>query len=330
MANNSNKNLDFLQSEEWRKFQEAAGHRTFFVENEGFSASIIEHKLPIVGNYFYIPRGPIINCHSELDSESKNKLDFGSEAGMTNLINLAKKENAGWIRFDPVNEEILDLIKKNINHEIQKAPHDMQPKEIFVIDIAKTEKELLAEMKPKTRYNINLARKKSIKVFQTKEKKYVEEFLRLVRVTENRKGIKFHPANYYQKMLEAIPENILKLYVAEYNGKIIAANLIVFYNGTTIYLHGATDDKYRNVMAPYLLQWQAVLDAKNAKYNFYDFGGVKIQESGNNSWQGITKFKLGFSSNTQPIEFPGSYDIIINPSKYYLYKIIQRIKKCTS
>lgn len=313
--------MDFLQSKEWREFQESVGRRTFFVEDEDsassagkFSASIIEHKLPLVGKYFYIPKGPII------------KLDSSISLGMTKVIAIAKENNAGWIRVDSENDEVLKLIKKNTEYKISKAPHDMQPKEIFVIDITKTEEELLTEMKPKTRYNVNLAKKKGVKVFQTKEKKYVEEFLRLVKAIESRKGIKFHPAEYYKKMLEVVPENMLGLYVAEYNGKVIAANLVVFYGNTTVYLHGATDDEYRNVMAPYLLQWKAIEDAKLMGYKWYDFGGVKIQDT--NSWAGITKFKLGFSPSTQPIEFPGSYDIIINPFRYWLYRIIQKIKIC--
>jgi lipid II:glycine glycyltransferase (peptidoglycan interpeptide bridge formation enzyme) len=361
MENNLNNNSNFLQSEEWRKFQESVGRQTFCIsiphpnpipKGEGdfeFQASIIEHKLSLVGKYFYCPRGPITEAQSP-----KPK----AQSFLKDLLDLAKKEKAGWIRIDPENDEALNLIKKNTEYKIVKASHDMQPREIFVIDITKTEGELLAEMKPKTRYNINLSLKRGVSVkaisnFQfpisnplrqssneasqtlntnDQNQKYISEFIRLVNLTENRKGIKFHSADYYQKMLEVIPENMLKLYVAEYNGKVIAANLIVFYGNTAIYLHGATDDEYRNVMAPYMLQWQAILDAKKAGYMFYDFGGISTNyESGTNvritnSWAGITKFKLGFSPNTQPVEFPGSYDIIINPFRYGLYRSIQKIK----
>ena len=108
----------FLQSLEWRRFQEAEGHRAFNItspqpspykgEREfGFWANVVEHQLPIVGKYFYVPRGPIIpNPKSEI-------LKFLNE-----IINLAKKENAGWIRIEPASEEILELIKKNIKYKI--------------------------------------------------------------------------------------------------------------------------------------------------------------------------------------------------------------------
>jgi lipid II:glycine glycyltransferase (peptidoglycan interpeptide bridge formation enzyme) len=298
-----NEKIDFLQSEEWRKFQENTGKRTFHVESNGFWVNIIEHTLPVIGRYFYIPRGSISQ----------------------EIVDLAKKEKAGWIRFEPKSVENLNIRPRRTRLKIWKAPYDMQPKEIFVIDIAKSEEELLNEMKQKTRYNLKLAEKKGVKIFITNEEKYINEFLRLVSATAQRKGIKFHPENYYRKMIEIIPENILKLYCAEYNGKIVAANLVVFYGKIAIYLHGATDDEYRNVMAPYLLQWQAILDAKKAGCEKYDFGGIKITEN-NNSWSGITKFKLGFSQAAKPVEFLGSYDIIINPFRYGLYRLIQKIK----
>ena len=339
MENNA-KNTEFLQSEEWREFHAKAGSRVFCVENEGFSASIIEHQLPIVGRYFYVPRGQNVKT-----SKCQNVKFFFSD-----LINLAKKEESGWIRIDLENENSLNLIKKNIDCKIVKAPHDMQPREIFVIDINKNSEELLGEMSQKTRYNIRLAEKRGVKVFaiinnqdaKSKQisnsndqisKKYIDKFIDLVNLTAKRKGISFHAEDYYRKMFENLPENMLKLYVAEYNGKVIAANMVVFYGDTATYLHGATDDKYRNVMAPYLLQWQAISDAKKVGYKKYDFGGVKTsnvktsKQQTSNNWQGITRFKLGFSPNTRPVEFLGSYDIIVNPRVYLLYQVLQKIKE---
>ena len=297
--------MDFLQSKEWRKFQESVGRKTFLIDSNEIYASIIEHKLPIVGKYFYIPRGP--------------------EKFSDEILKLAKENKAGWIRFDPVNEEILNKIKTwTLDVQVRKAPHDMQPREIFVINITKSEEELLANMKSKTRYNIKLAQKHGIKISNDKNKEHIDEFLRLVKIMAKRQGIAVHPDEYYRKMVENIPTENLKLYAAEYDGKIIAAIIAVFYNKTAAYLHGASDDKYKNLMAPYLLQWQAIKDAKAAGCEKYDFGGIKT--GGNNSWAGITKFKLGFSPNTKLIEFPGSYDIIVNPIKYSAYRIIQKIK----
>ena len=129
----------FLQSEQWRNFQEATGKKTFNLSGENFWANIIEHQLPIVGKYFYVPRGPL------------------GESKIGEIIKLAKKEKTSWIRIDtPIRKD---------KYKIVKAPHDMQPKELFILDITKTEDELLTEMKPKTRYNIKVAEKKATQVY---------------------------------------------------------------------------------------------------------------------------------------------------------------------
>ena len=146
-----------------------------------------------------------------------------------------------------------------------------------------------------------------------------------MKITARRDGITPHSESYYRQMFETIPAENLKLYVAEYGDKIIAANLVIFYGNTATYLHGASDNKSRNVMAPYFLQWRQIQYAKAAGCTRYDFGGVK-NDGDDKSWAGITRFKSGFSPGTLPVEFPGSYDIVIDPVRYNLYRLIQKAK----
>lgn len=313
----------FLQSVEWGKFQESFSRKTFNIDGENCWANIIEHELPVVGKYFYIPRGPIISISNQIPNA-----DDQIKKSILSLKDLAGKNNIGWIRFDANDSNILKILSKNFR--VKKAPHDMQPKEIFVIDITKSEEALLAEMKSKTRYNIKLSQKNKVTIFEihnldsTAQNKYVEKFIELVKITAKRNKITPHADEYYRKMFKTIPEENLKLYLAEYDDKVIAANVVAFYGKVATYLHGASDNEYRSIMAPYLLQWQAILDAKTAGCEAYDMGGIKTEGSG--SWAGITRFKTGFSTMTKPLEFPGSYDIVLNPFKYNLYKILQRIR----
>lgn len=300
----------FLQSSEWTRFQENTGKKIYNISGDNFYCNILEHRLPIVGKYFYIPRGPVVSKQG-----ANNKERIGE------LIKLAKDNNAGWIRIEPATDEILDNIRRNTSSKISKAPHDMQPKELFIIDITKPEEQLLSEMKSKTRYNIKVAKKHNVKILVDEN---IAEFVRLTEIMAKRQGITTHPEEYYKKMCENC--SCLKMYLAEYQGKIVAANLVVFFGKMCTYLHGASDDSYRNVMAPYLLQWQQILDAKAASCERYDFGGVKINSTGGRSWAGVTRFKQGFSLNTKPTEFPGSYDIIVSPVRYYLYRGMQKAK----
>jgi len=338
----------FLQSEYWRKFQESYGRKTHSISaNDDQSepiafANIITHSLPAVGNYFYIPRGPVVQIPNS-KHQIPNKFQIPNskfQNFLKNLVNLAKEDNISWIRVEPNSKEELVLIRENLPSrvKIKKASVNIQPEEILMLDIAKSEEEeLLAQMKQKTRYNIRLAVKRGVKIISNIQypvpNKYIDEFLRLIKITSERDKITPHPENYYRKMFEVIPPEILKLYVAEYQGKIIAANLVLFFGRTATYMHGASDNIHREVMAPYLLQWQAMRDAKKAGCEKYDLGGVRTKKNlkskiqNPNSWTGITRFKIGFAPNTEPIRFPGCYDIILRPVKYNLYRGLQKIKR---
>lgn len=292
-----------LQSHEWVELLRAEGKDVI----EFSDTHCIMHKLSFVGMYTYIPRA----------------YDF-DEKIIDELIQKIRSYGAGWMRIDVHNKELLNIFDaKNIKHT--KAPHDMQPRENLIIDIRSSEDELLSQMKSKTRYNIRLATKKGVKVFTSRDKKHVDIFCDLVEKTAKRKGVAFHNREHYHKMFQKIPEHMMQLYIAQYDGEIIAANITSFYGGVATYLHGATSDKYRNVMAPFLLQWRAMLDAKEKECQWYDFGGI-FPDSNDNGKKGITRFKKGFAPNADIFTTEGSYDVILSTPKYKLYRILQKIK----
>ncbi|MFC1644426.1 lipid II:glycine glycyltransferase FemX [Patescibacteria group bacterium] len=320
----------FLQSEDWIGFQENTGKNVFGIVSDCFCAKVVLHKLPIVGGYGYVPRGPVFDLKKEgcIEDVSEKFLE---------LIGESKKNGLGWLRIDALSREQLKFIE-SLDVNIKKAPHNTQPKQIFVIDISDDEEGIMSSMKPKTRYNIRLAKKKGVEVesFDKNHEKFeehLEEFLRLTKVMAKRSKITPHPDAYYRKMVESISSEQVKLYVAKYEGKIITSALVIFYGEMATYLHGASDDEYRNVMAPFLLQWIAILDARERGCMKYDFGGIdvsKVEGKTNiskSSLEGVTRFKLGFSKNTDPVEYLGSYDLILSPLKYKAYLLLQKLKK---
>lgn len=310
---------EFLQSDEWLAFQSAFGRPTFRFGTDGFRAGVVEHTLPIVGKYWYVPRGPIVSGDGERN--------MGHDEEVRNLIFEAKKRGVGWIRIEPESEATIRMISGVTQIPIRRAPHDMQPRETLVLSISSTEEEIIGRMKSKTRYNIRLAERKGVRTFMTHEPKYREAFIDLVRVTAERDGITVHSREYYETMFATLPESIWELFVAECDGKILAANLIIFWGETATYLHGASSNEYREYMAPYLLQWSAIREAKRRGCTRYDLGGVRIGNVKGNSWAGITRFKQGLAPDTEPVRFTGSYDIVLAPVRYGLYTFLTNIKK---
>ncbi len=324
----------FLQSNEWLHFQELLGHRIFHFEADDCFANIIEYTLPPIGKYWYIPRGPVIinqqltnnNHQTAINRQQTTSNHKPSEAFLHSIVVKAKQEGVGWIRIEPAKESDLSVWEQFPEVSIKKAAHDTQPREILVMPIDGTQEEVLARMKSKTRYNIRLAEKKGVRVFTSHEQEHIDTFCDLVAITAKRDGIVPHPREHYRKMLQAIPDAMLKLYLAEYEGTIVAANLVVFFGTYATYLHGASGNIHREVMAPYLLQWRQIQDAKKNGCEQYDFGGVKTKDA-KNTWGGITRFKQGFAPAQDATHFPGSYDVVLASNRYRAYIALQTLKK---
>lgn len=310
----------FLQTESWARFQESAG-RKFICTESGVYGFV--HTLPLVGSYLYFPKYPW-----------KDISNFKFQ--ISQILTEARKRNISWIRVEPENESLLVELKEAYGKSLVKAPHDMQPRENLVIDITASEEELMMDMKSKVRYNIRLAEKKGVRILVTRDQSYQEVFFGVIEATAKRQGILAHSRSYYEKMFTVFPEEELTLYVAEYKGKVLAANLVLFSGDTATYLHGGTSDEYREAMAPFLLQWEQIREAKRRGCQWYDFGGVKTENSQQptkngeqkqeNSWAGITRFKMGFSPATVPIVYPGCYDIILDAKKYWLYNRLRYLQ----
>jgi len=96
----------------------------------------------------------------------------------------------------------------------------------------------------------------------------------------------------------------------------------MYFGNVAYYLHGGSDEDNKNVMAPYLTHWRAMLDAKKGGMKKYNFGGVSIS---NPSWEGITRFKLGFSPETKVVNYSSAYDLPIQKFWYRVYTMIKNI-----
>lgn len=301
-----------LQSEEWRALEEREGFRTEHFESEGFWANVIERSLPLVGKYWYVPRGPVFQQSA---GEGELRMKWGK------ILGEAKEKMVGWVRVEPRDEGELAMIREwSKPFRVEKALHDMQPREILVVDISKSEEEILAGMKAKTRYNVRLSEKRGVQVSLDRSEASLREFLRMVRETTIRNNIVAHPEKRYRNFLEVFSQETMELFVARREGTMLAAILVSFFGDTATYLHGASSDDDRGSMAPFLLQFRAMEEARARGCTRYDMGGVDTTGE-RPSLFGVTRFKQGFAENVKTIRFPGSYDIMLLPSRFYTYKI---------
>jgi lipid II:glycine glycyltransferase (peptidoglycan interpeptide bridge formation enzyme) len=309
-----------FQSQIWIDFQAVSNKKTVVFEWGDSSVYGVEEKAIHIGKYLYVPRGPL-SVPEAPDTKNKEK-----------LLSLAKEKGYTFLRVEPQQIIQKDQLHKIFGARFCKAPYDVQPREILMMDIQEEESVLLAKMKSKTRYNIRLAAKHGIEVKETRDRIDQEAFFELLTKTAERKDIRFHPRGYYEKFLTHFDREACELLVAKKDDVVLAGVLIFYYRDTAYYLHGGSNDTGRKYMAPHFLQWEAIKRAQTKGMKQYDFGGVSVKEAApkGKDWTGITRFKQGFSPTTDTLLFPGSYDIVIDVWHYRAYRFLRTIKSLLS
>jgi lipid II:glycine glycyltransferase (peptidoglycan interpeptide bridge formation enzyme) len=189
----------------------------------------------------------------------------------------------------------------------------------LILNISGDEDEILKQMHHKTRYNIRLSARKGVKVRVGDATKDLDSFYSLMQKTTRRDNFKPHSKKYYHNQLKTLgKENLINLLIAEKDGKPIAALIVTFYADRATYLHGAMDGKYRKLMGPHILQWEAIKLAKEKKCTQYDFWGIAPKEHDEeHAWGGITRFKEGFGG--EKYYLTGSLDYIYQSFWYRIY-----------
>lgn len=298
----------FLQTKDWLNFQEYIGRKTWSFNDGKIKANIIQHDLPFGKNYLYIPHGPEILL-DEISGGIKNELS----RFVVYLKNLAREEKSIFIKIEPVDDKVIELI---YGFGFKKSSKEIQPKHSVVISLDKSEEELLSVMHHKTRYNIKVAEKYGLKFVIGNN---FEVFWKLLKHTAKNDNFSTHPKEYYEKLCST-PGLMAETVFIQHEGVFIAGALLLAYGDTIYYLHGAMDrnPKYRPMMAPHLLHWEIIKWAKNYGVKHYDLWGIDAKR-----WPGVTRFKLGFGG--REVEYPGSFDMPISKIWYFIYKVARKI-----
>ncbi len=305
-------NEDFLQSYAWGEFQDQEGRPVIRIQGEDqgdqrYQVQGFVHSLPFGLKYVYFPHILAI-----FQKQTKDFLQF------------LKKQGFVFARFEP--REDLEVI------DFKKIPtHHRQYQYTSILDLQKSDEELLTSFHEKTRYNIRLASKKGVRVVQEKNS---EVFWPLIKETYERDKIKSHSEKYYADFI-ALP-GCAQL-TAYFDDLPLASVLLYTFGKTSVYVHGASSNHHRNLMAPYLLQWEAMKYARSIGAVHYDLGGVAqtlapdhpqaetfftYSWNKNDKLSGVTRFKAGFNGTIKYSSI--AFDVIFDGLKYNLYRLAKK------
>jgi len=307
-----------LQSWEWGEVKALTGWVPFrlAVEEKGTvvaAISILKRSLPVVKkSIFYAPRGPV------LDIQNQELLNFLLEE----VKKLARTYKAVFLKIDPdvpasdhrftayLKESGFKTTEKEVGFE------GVQPRFVFRLDITPPEEQLLENLHQKTRYNIRLAERKGVTAEETENKADLEVFYQILVETAHRDRFLIRSYDYFSVLWDKlVAKGYARLFLAKYQGEVIAGTLAFIFGAKTWYIYGASSNRHRNVMPNYLLQWHMIRWAKQKSCTVYDFRGVPGNPAEDNPLYGLYRFKKGF--NGEYTEFAGEYDLVYLPLCYW-------------
>lgn len=265
------------------------------------------------GNFLHLRHGPIFKSWKE---ESFNVL-------LKFLMELGIKEKVWFIRISPLIENLPDnkIFFKKFGFKPAVIPR-LDASLAWVLDVTKSGEELLGKMRKTTRYLIHKAQKTGIIVYEGNKESDFDAFLKIYQETAQRQH--FVPHLGIKEEFEILGKaGELKLFLAKYQEKIMAAALIVFYGNQAVYHHsGATLNS--NIPAMHALLWQAICEAKKSGKTIFNFWGIGPLAEKSDPWWGLTLFKTGFGGKAR--EFLPTQDLPLSPL-YSVTKLIETLWK---
>lgn len=307
---------NFLQSVVWQKTNELIGHQVVVEKLDDKHDTYMIIKSAKRGRYLEIPGGPVLNW------DNPDSL----EPAIARMLAIAKKHHCAFVRIRP---QLLDTpenrtLLKKLGGKI--APMHLAAEHTVILDLTKSEEELLKNMRRQTRYEVRRALKLGITVESDDTEDFFKDFHLVQKATAARQH--FVPPDLRTLLAEheAFKGNA-KIYIARTKdgSAPIAYGLILIDGEEAAYYEAASTDLNRKLPGAYALQWQVIRDLKQAGVKRYNLWGIAPPNQPEHRYAGVTTFKTGFGGEV--VAFVPAHDFIVNKLKYAPDYLIETIRK---
>ena len=275
----------------WGWGQVKAGHgwkaERIFAYNDdeivGAVQVLIRHLPTPFRSFAYVPRGPLVDPAYSADFlkavAALVKRDHHSVALSIEPDELEFEVPDGWVR----------------------SANKVLSAETILLDLRKSESDLLADMAKKTRQYIRKSAA-DVTIGQVKSKADIEVCLDMYAQTSQRAGFNTHDRQYYFDVFMQMQDHS-PIYIA-YDGEDPVAFLWLAISEKTAYeLYGGMNERGQELRANYALKWHVMKKVKEWGLQRYDFGGLVAG--------GVSTFKQGWSADTTL--FVGTFDLALSP-----------------
>ena len=310
---------NFLQSAAWGELHESLGYtvvRRGIKSNDG---TLIGGWQGIVkdarrGRYLEVPGAPLI------DWQSKQVVD----ETYAQLSDVAREYKCVFVRVRPqlsATDSNCSILSKA---GYKKAPFHLHAEHTNILDLRKTEEEILQGMRRQTRYEVRRSDKQDIVIEVVSGSAAIEEFYEVQADTAARQGFVPSTKTFLLTMAESLGNN-LKVYRATKDGQLLNMAIVLWSGEEADYFEAASTPESRSFAGAYGLQWKAIRDAKQAGKSRYNFWGIAYSNDPKHRYAGVTTFKRGFGG--EDVTYVPAHDIVISKGRYIKNWIVETVRR---
>ena len=315
----SHPEANFLQTSAWGKVYEIDDKETFYrgVEKDDklVASALIILKPAKRGRYLEIPGGPLLDWDKD-----KKTLKFFLEE----VRKLAVEQKCVFVRMRPNIYDTPEREKLAQELGLVKSPMHLHAEHTVMLDLTKSEDELLADMRRQTRYDVRRSAKLGIKVDYDNSKEAFDDFYDIQLKTAERQGFIPSTRKFIQAQREAFGDNA-RIYTASLDGTVLAKGLILLQKPEAIYHEAASTDEGRKLPGAHALQWQIIKDAKEMGLKRYNLFGIAPPNSPHHRYAGVTTFKCGFGG--EQVTFMSAQDLPVKKLHYKAVHALEEVRK---
>ena len=316
----SHPEANFLQSWDFYEFHKARGkkvvRRLAYKGDEivGAYAGVVETAKR--GRYMAIAGGPILDWKDK--KLVKMVFDDIREQG--------KKTECVFVRVRPQLELSDKSLKLMQDLGLKKAPMYLSVEYAGILDLSKTEEEILAGASQGLRRKIRKAQKNDIEVAANAEDEAIDEFCRLEKLHAERQKYVAFSTGFLKKQFEAFREgDEVLIYTAKKDGEVLAQNFMIFYGAEASYHYGVSSELGTKYSAAPLLHLLAMQEARKRGCRRYNLWGIVGREETTHRFYGVSEFKRSFGC--EELKYTPAHDLILRPTKYQVTKLVETVRK---
>ncbi len=310
---------NFLHSWYWGEFHKALKksiHRFGFYDNEklvGVMLLVVEKSRRAI--YVTVPAGPIIDWHN----------DQVVAAILATMKEVAHKEQAAFVRVRPQIEDTSETRALFSRLGFRGAPSHLHAELTSQLDITLDEEALMANMRKQTRAEIRKGIKEGITVSQTTDPNAIRPFYDVQCETAKRQGFVPFSYEFLHEQFKIFTESgHAVLYTATLGSDVLAYAFIIFYGTESAYHYGASTEAGRKHPGAYMIQWEAIREAKRRGIKVHNFWGVAPLGQIKHRFYPISIFKRGFGG--KDFAYLHAHDLVIRPLAYVKNFIIEYVR----